>query len=123
MKPAATACPNSSNPLGCRQLHTAATIAPIVIAVPYTLAGIMNASAITIMFGHHALSHILFPVSSVCRTRTMAMPIAAKTRENVLLEGGIGKVGSVTATATARHAETEGTWKVQVVAFASLMQG
>lgn len=53
----------------------------------------------------------------------MMAPKRAKRMENVRLEGGIGKSGAVTATATARQAETDGISKAQVWAFASLMQG
>lgn len=50
-------------------------------------------------------------------------PKRAKRIENVRLEGGMGNCGSVTATATARQAETEGMSKAQVCAFGSLIQG
>ena len=51
------------------------------------------------------------------------LPKAAKITEKYRLETGIGKVESVTATATARHASAEGAWKAHVGELETLMQG
>ncbi len=51
------------------------------------------------------------------------IPNAASPIAKFLLDVGMGKVGSVTAIATARQADTEGTWKAQFSALTSLMHG
>lgn len=53
----------------------------------------------------------------------MKAPKAEKTMAKIPLLVGTGKVGSVMATATARHAETEGAAKGQVSASESRMHG
>lgn len=55
--------------------------------------------------------------------RTMTLPKIANKIAKFLLDTGTGRMGSTTATATARHADADGAVNGQVSEFTSLMHG